>query len=322
MVTVHFSNTIILHPDTRRSFGNKARRNLANGRCRYGYDCKTCPGFIRHFEERANLPIEFAEPEDCQLIKEPDYRNECLAYRKQRNEGKKQKTFGIDFKTYSAIADRCAWMYQHRTHKLIFVVLSLPSFKYEPTEQQLNESFSKFIENLRENYHLRHYLAVREGDGIFTRYHYHCILDIRYTPFIKLNAAWNRSISDFCAWSPCAFRTKPKSYFIRDVAGAVRYISKYIAKCIGERSESRIFFCDRETAQAVVKIHCDDLAELPETAHNFRTLTKKIINDYVTRITFKSKRDQNIFFNTVVKYLFECDWNVSGMYVYSDVFPD
>jgi len=211
-------------------------------------------------------------------------------------------------------------MYQNKTYKLLFVVLTFPNFKRDVSELEINEAFSKFIENMRRNYHLRHYLAIREGDGLNTRFHYHIIFDMPFMPFVRINSAWNSAISDFCEHSKNAFRTKRGSYFIRDIAGAVRYIAKYIAKSIGQRSMTRIFFCDRETANAFVKIRFDN--EIRDLQTEFKSMTRTILNDYVCRITFKSKRDQNVFFNTVVKTLFGVNWNATGMYIFPEKPPD
>jgi len=253
---------------------------------------------------------------NCQIYKDKVLKSGCPGIKKQKECGTLVKSFGIDYKTYSAIADRTAWMYQNRHQKLIFIALTLPEIKNSINENQLNEAFSRFIENLRENYHLLHYLAVREGDGISKRYHYHCILDIRFTSFIKLNRAWCAALSDFCYFSPNAFRTKKKSYYIKDVAGAIRYISKYVSKTLGEKSNTRVFFCDRQTAQAWVKQRISN--DINDFREDFKSMERKIINDYVCRITFRSKRDQNLFFNSVVKILFNSDWNSPGLYIFPD----
>lgn len=276
---------------------------------------------------------EFAEitANRCDIYRDKVLKSGCPGVKKQRECGKQDKTFGIDYQTYNAIADRCAWMYQNKTYKLLFVVLTFPNFKRDVSELEINEAFSKFIENMRRNYHLRHYLAIREGDGLNSRFHYHLILDMPFKPFIAINSAWNSAISDFCEHSKNAFRTKRGSYFIRDIAGAVRYIAKYISKSIGFRSMTRIFFCDRETANALVKLRfkndlvnvfTGEMTSIEEIKTRFKSITRTILNDYVCRITFKSKRDQNIFFNTVVKTLFGVNWNATGMYIFPEKPPD
>jgi recombinational DNA repair protein RecR len=100
------------------------------------------------------------------------------------------------------------------------------------------------------------------------------------------------------------------------VAGAVRYISKYVSKTIGQKSATRMFFCDRETSQAWIKQRFYN--EINDFREDFKTLERRILNDYVCRITFKSKRDQNLFFNSVVKILFNSDWSVPGLYIFPD----
>ena len=321
LATLHYNSTIIMHPDTRASFARKLENNLKEGRCRFGIDCLSCRNFIQYELDLQTIRGKPGKikPGDCQLYKHSDYKEYCTGYLKQRECGQQAKTFGIDFKTYNQIADRTAFMYHHRRNRLIFVALTLPPLKKQINGNELNEAFSRFIENCRTNYNLRHYLAVREGNGLDTRFHYHVILDIRYTSFIKLNSAWVHSLGDFCHSSRNAFRTKKKSYFIRDVAGAVSYISKYVSKTIGQRSDSRVFFCDRETAQAFVKQRFDN--DIDELRGDFKSMEKRILNDFVCRITFKSKRDQNIFFHTVVKILFDANWTTPGMTIFIDKPP-
>ena len=318
MVTLHYNNSLIVHPDTRGSFEVKLKNNLRLGRCRFGINCHECKNFVQYetdMQKISGKPRKIIAT-DCQLYKHKDLKQFCPGRMKQKECGTIDKTFGIDFKTYNQIADRTAFMYHNRKNRLIFVVLSLPELKIDINGKQLNEAFSRFIENLRTTYRLQRYLCVREGDGLNTRYHYHCIFDIRYTSFVKLNAAWNSALSDFCYFSKCAFRTKKKSYFIRDIAGAISYISKYVSKSIGQRSESRVFFCDRDTANAFVKQRFD--TDIDDLKTNFKTIRRKILNDFVCRYTFHSKKEQNLFFHSVVKILFQSDWITPGLLVYSD----
>jgi len=323
MVTCHYNSSLTVHPDTSNNYAVKIAKYFAEGKCKFGLRCMSCQWFLKVEQmknrERGN---EFAEitANRCTIWHDKTLKSGCPGINKQRDCGKKEKSFGIDYQTYNAIADRCAWMYQNKTYKLLFVVLTFPNFKRDVTEIELNQSFSKFIENMRAHYHLRHYLAIREGDGINTRFHYHVIFDMPFMSFTRINAAWNSAISDFCDYSKNAFRTKRKSYFIRDISGAVRYLCKYISKSIGQRSLTRIFFCDRETANAFVKIRFDN--EIRDLQTEFKSMTRTILNDYVCRITFKSKRDQNVFFNTVVKTLFGVNWNATGMYIFPEKPPD
>jgi hypothetical protein len=318
VVTLHYNNSLIVHPDTRRSFEVKLENNLKLGRCRFGINCHECKNFVQYeldLQKLSGKPRKIVAT-DCQLFKHKDLKPYCPGRRRQKECGTMLKTFGIDFQTYNQIADRTAYMYHNRSNKLIFIVLSLPTLKKSINGNQLNEAFSRFIENLRNNYRLRHYLCVREGNGLDARYHYHCILDIRYTSFIKLNAAWNSVLSDFCDFSKCAFRTKKKSYFIKDIAGAISYISKYVSKSIGERSDSRVFFCDRETANAYVKQRFD--TDIDDLKTDFKTIRRKILNDYVCRYTFQSKKEQNLFFHSVVKILFNSNWITPGLHIFTD----
>jgi hypothetical protein len=268
---------------------------------------------------RERSEIKTIKAKNCQLWNDRIYKRGCPGIQKQKECGTIEKTYGIDFQTYNQIADRTAFMYHNRKHKLIFAALTIPPTKTEINGNLLNEAFSKFIENLRTNYDLLHYIAIREGDGLNTRYHYHVIFDVRYISFIKLNSAWCHALRDICDFSNNAFRTKSKSFYIKDIAGAISYITKYISKEIGTRSDSRVFFCDRETSNAIVKIRFDN--DLQDIKENFKSIRRKILNDYVCRFTFANKRDQNLFFHTVVKVLFRSVWSVAGMTVFSDMSP-
>ena len=322
MVTAHFGGSLVLHPDTRDSFDRKLQNNLHAGRCRFGYECLECKNFLdyeQYLQKQSGKPRKIVAS-DCQLYKHETLKEFCPGRRKQKECGTDKKTFGIDYKTYNIIADRTAHLYHNRKHKLIFAVLTLPPLKKQTDGKEINEAFSRFIENCRSTYHLLHYIAVREGDGIDKRIHYHVILDIGYVSFTNLNTAWNSALSDICEFSICAFRTKKKSFYIRDIAGAIRYISKYISKSIGERSDSRIFFCDRETAQAFVKTRFDN--DIEDLRAAFPSMERRILNDYVCRFTFRTKKDQNVFFHTVVKILFNQRWNTAGVQIYTDPPPD
>lgn len=322
MVTAHFGGSLIVHPDNRNVFERKLQNNLHEGRCRFAFDCLHCQNYLdyeQYLQKQSGKPRKIVAS-DCQLYKHETLKEFCPGRRKQKECGTEAKTFGIDYKTYNAIADRTAHLYHNRKHKLIFAALTLPPLKKETNGKELNEAFSRFIENCRNTYGLLHYIAVREGDGITKRFHYHVLFDIGFVRFVDLNSAWTSALRDICEFSGCAFRTKPKSYYIRDIAGAIRYISKYVSKEIGSRSDSRIFFCDRETARAFVKIRFDN--DIEDLRAEFPSMERRILNDYVCRFTFRSKRDQNVFFHTVVKILFNQVWSTAGLKIYSDSPPD
>lgn len=318
-MTLHYKGSIVSHPDTRLSYAAKQANYKTDEKCKFGIKCVSCRAYrdyeISTQKNNGTYPAEI-KYKDCTLYKDKIYKNYCIGICKATETGSKEKKYAITPKVYRDIADRVAYMKQNGENRLLFCVLTFGNYKYKPIEKERNEAFSRFIENLRRNYGLRRYLAVREGDGINTNYHYHCIFDIPYTRFARINTAWCSSISDFCSYSPNAFRTKAKSRFIRDAAGAVRYICKYISKCKGAISDTRIFFCDRETATAFVKTQFK--GSIKELRKEYKTLTRRKLNDYVCEYTFTDKNEQNRFYKSMLKFFNIADtdgvlpWNGLG----------
>jgi len=230
----------------------------------------------------------------------------CPMYRAQVEHGKKEKQFRITNRHYIQIADRVAYMKENAKHKMLFLTLTLPQFKKHITiknvEHEVNRSFSKFVENLTKNYGLSHYLAVKEGDGVSKRYHFHLIAVLPFHPFAKLNCAWLSAISDICEPAPNALTTDRNARFIRSTARAVKYICKYISKSRGTASKTRIIFSDRETAQATVTVQTDHTPE--ELLNGLQSVKIFELNEYVTRFTVNDTREFNRFFQSVVSVLF------------------
>lgn len=302
-MTLHYKGGIVTHPDTGLSYAAKIAKYKTDGKCKFGVKCVSCTAYrnyeINKQKDAGTYPQEIIF-KDCGLYKDKTYKNYCPGRRRAIETGSKEKKYAITPKVYRDIADRVAYMKQNGHNRLLFCVLTFGKYKYQPIEKERNEAFSRFIENLRRNYGLLHYLAVREGDGVTTHYHYHCIFDIPYTRFARINSAWCSSISDFCYHSPNAFRTKKKSRFIRDAAGAVRYICKYISKCKGAVSSTRIFFCDHDTARAYVQTQFN--GSIKELRKQFKSLTRRKLNDFVCEYTFSDVKEQNVFYQSMLKH--------------------
>lgn len=316
--TIHFKGSIVTHPDTSRSHAAKVARYLSEGKCKFGVNCLSCSAFIAHALAR-DIPRENIKPGRCELYKNEHYKQFCKGRARAKETGQIEKTYEITPRVYRDIANRVAWMKTTAKNRLLFCVLTFPNFKKDATEKQLNECFSKFVENLTKTYHLSRYLAVRENNGLNNRIHYHCIFDIPFISFARINRAWCKSIRNFCDSSPNAFRTSPKNRFIRDAAGAVRYVCKYVSKCRGVINKTRIVFCDHETARAYVTARFNkSIAELKK---DYKTIKMRKLNSYVSEFTFTSRSEQNKFFNFYVRSIFNCFSPPKSMYHFSGLSP-
>lgn len=275
---------------------------MQKGQCVYEKICLYCPLFLENEQrkQRATGPKKIVA-HDCLLRRDPRCPHNVAA----REFGKQQKTFGITNQIKNQISDRGAYMFQNSKNKLLFATLTVPPFKVQINDHEkqkhLNQSFSKFIENLRAHYGLHRYLAVREGSLSGKRYHYHVILDIPFVSFERINNAWVHTLSDICHFSRNAFTTDKKARTIRSIASVTRYVAKYISKAGKERHLTRVFFCDRDTAQAIVKQ--EFVYELSEVKKVYPLEGYKY-NDYVCRYSIKDRIMSDKFFREVVAGLF------------------
>jgi len=303
--TLHFNGSIVCHPDTTNVHEVRQHNYKLDGKCHRGQVKYTCPAIIKYFadlSEKSGKPrrVDFEKP--CILDKSPEYCAMCPAHLKAKRDGSKEKSFEINNRVYNEIADRAAWLFNHSEHKLLFITLTFPEYKRKTTEHEHNEAFSRFIENCRKTYDCGGYIAVREGDGVNKRYHFHLIISLPFIDFRTLNDAWLHTISDFCQYSKNALTTDREARFIKSVTSAVRYICKYVSKARGVKSATRVYFVDRDTAQAVIKTRIDQ--PVNEFKDVYKTITAYQYNDYVCRYTIRDKAEAEDFFKTVVLTLF------------------
>ena len=118
-------------------------------------------------------------------------------------------------------------------YKLLFCTLTFPQ---DIDQKAANECFSNYIDNLKTNYNLNSYVAVKENTKR-GRPHYHCLLDLPYQDFKILNKAWCAAFSGYMHYSVNAFTTG-KRPIVDNVRTAVDYITKYITKC--EQSQDEV----------------------------------------------------------------------------------
>jgi len=300
--TLHFNGSVVSHPDNRGSFERRIQRNLDHGHCVYGRECLSCPLFIENEKAKQRATgVKKIVAHDCLLRRDPRCPHNIAA----QDFGKKEKSYGITNQIKNQISDRGAYMFQNSKNKLLFATLTVPPFKIQINDHEkqkhLNQSFSKFIENLKKHYGLHRYIAVREGSLYGKRYHYHVVMDIPYVNFEHINNAWVHTLSDICNYSRNAFTTDKKARTIRSISSVTRYIAKYISKAGRERHQTRVYFCDRDTARAVVKQ--EFVYEIAEVKQVYPLEGYKF-NDYVCRYSIKDRKQADKFFREVVAGLF------------------
>lgn len=316
MQTLHYGCAIVRHPDTSALYRERMNYYSEKNKCRYGVTVWTCPDAVKYARENTRegvkVSIDNCPLSNCGL---------CDNYCSQVMYGTRKKTYGITNRIKNEIIDRGAWLYQNADNKLVFATLTVPPFikklsKHE-TETELNKAFSRFIENLRgETYKCTHYIAVREGDGINKRYHYHVIMDIPFIDFRRINIAWVHSLDGICEYSPNAFTTDRDARTIKSISSASRYIAKYVSKSIGDRHDTRVYFTDRDTARAVITTEIfEDITVLKS---NYPTLEGYRFNDYVVRYSVKDRKVSDRFFNDIVKTFFDSTSDGSELIIFTD----
>lgn len=311
---LHFSGRLVVQPDTSGSYFTRIKRNLETGRCRYGFKCLDCPVFINYEIERQVRTgvVEKIIPKLCPADRDPG----CPGRKKQVETGSKVKNYTFTGSTYNQVADRAAWLFHNSENRLLFITLTFPKFKRDVTENELNQAFSRYVENLKKNYSCGGYIAVREGDGVTCRYHYHLVCDLPFVRFSKLNRAWLHTISDFCDFSARAVTSDPRARLVRSTSGLVRYLCKYLSKSRGSVSRSRILFTDRRTAQALVK--CEITERPGDFKPQYKTLMRHVYNDFCAAYTFQDPREHNKFIREVVLTWFGSRKSKNYTYHYPD----
>ncbi len=189
-----------------------------------------------------------------------------------RVNGQKRKTFEISGKHKRFIRSSAIRQALVSKYRLLFATLTFPS---DIEQKAANRCFSNFVDNLKTNFNLHSYVAVKENHpgtsknstGVAKgRPHFHIILDIPYTDYKILNRAWCSAFNDYMSGSNNAFTTgkRPIVSRVEDVA---RYITKYITKAedaqSGVKPTTRQYFisknvhCQPATIQSGMKIYLE-----------------------------------------------------------------
>jgi hypothetical protein len=271
LINLHLNGDIVRCPDTADSKKKVRERYASEYKCPFGvveYDCQ-----VRNNYHLAHRLTDTRC--DCHLRSCQDYKENyemgflwreyvCPKMRDQYAHSIKKKTFEITSQVYRKMASATHDLVKSSRNKSLFLVLSFPKFKITPNEKQINQCFSKFVENLRKNYKCSGYVAVREYGEHTNRVHFHIILSIPYISFTTLNLAWCAAISDYCDFSPCALRSKAKSLYIKSPIQAIKYCCKYFSKSKFTRSSTRLVFMSNNLIKKPVKIYNTSIQSILE----------------------------------------------------------
>jgi len=323
VVNLHRNGDIVTHPDHAENYRQRIANYRKRGRCRYNQIVYLCADYLkaeRSAQQPRMINVRRCKYEKCHV---------CPFYQKQVENGKKQKQFGVTNTHYRKIADQAAYLKETHKHKLLFLTLTFGKYKQnEITGKQANECFSKFIENLSQNYGRGNYIAIRERGEDRARLHFHLIIDLPFIDFRILNGAWCAATSEYCEYSKNALTTDREARFIKSTVSAVKYICKYISKCRGQKSDSRLIFTSRELAQ--IELTTDFSGnDFREILREFRSIRVYKCNDYTWRYSIsappgatKEQKDRarkaaNAFYYMVVRAMFGyCDNKTTTLHIF------
>lgn len=282
-------------------------RNDNEHRCKYGIHFLSCSVWIDHLKERPEIK-KLSEFGSCTMAG----CNKCPHYKQRKSAGNTKKVFTIDWKTYRKISSAAHYMLKEGEHKSVFITLTFPQWKKQHKltksffyDEITNKLFSRFAENIRENYNCSHYIAVKEYGARFGRVHFHLLACMPFISFARLNDSWINTISDYCHYSNNALQTdKKSSCIIRNPNRAIRYVCKYVSKTFGTRSGTRIVFISNRTLRKPVKIHEQNINHI-DVLKGFKSIR---INTYehVTTFRITDAKEFNVFCQKFLYPLFEC----------------
>lgn len=296
MINVHLNGDIVRCPNIAAIQTRLKEKNDQEGRCIYGTREIYCEAWIK-FVQCQNKIKSFSSFGRCTL----HCCDLCPMHKKRIDTGKMEKSFKIDNQVYRKIASGAHYMVKESEFKTLFVTLTFPKFKKRINGKEINQCFSRFMENLHNNYSVTHYIAVREFGEKNHRYHFHLLLDIKYTDFRVLNNAWCRAISDIAHSSNCAFRTKRKTYIISRPGKALRYCCKYFAKQRGSKSKTRLVFMSLPLILKPKKEFC----RVEDILKGYKFIFIQQTSDYTTCFRITDSKEFDRFCNQYLYALFE-----------------
>jgi hypothetical protein len=236
--------------------------------------------------------------------------DDCPGHKLHTELGKKEKSFQITNTKYRDMSSAAHYLVKESNSKVLFITLTFPKFKKKVTDNEINTYFSKFVENLRQNYDCGGYVSVRERGEKHNRVHFHLLLAIPFVPFNVLNDSWCHCIKDICYYSKNALQTDRKTVFIRNPVRALRYVCKYFAKAKNQASKSRLVFMSNNILQKPFKY----VGNVRDFLTGYESITFTQSSDFSTLFRITDAREFNRFCETFLYALFELSDKKTDLY--------
>jgi hypothetical protein len=294
MVNVHLNGEIVRCPDIASILLCDRQNKFQHHICCYNIIESNCDTYIH---DKAEWKNEFEYECHCKLSGTLI----CPEHRKRIELGKQEKKFKIDSTIYRKLASSAHYLVKESEKKTLFLTLTFGKFKKKPSYNEINECFSKFVNNLCENYNCEGYIAVREFGKINHRVHFHLLCAIPLIPFAKLNAAWCHAIRNISQYSKNAVTSDPKTRFIKNPVRAMRYVCKYFSKAKGQRSRTRLVFVSNNILQRPKNMD----APLESLLDSFKFDYMKQTSDYTTCYRITDEKEFNRFCDKFLYPFFE-----------------
>lgn len=302
MINLHLNGDIIRCPNIVEIKRRSAEQKDAHNICIYNIHEDSCSTWINSLKNWQAVK-QFNCAGRCKLSGS----DSCPGHQARKTTGKKDKFFNIDNVNYRKLSSAAHYLVKTSQHKTLFITLTFPQFKNGYNEKQLNECFSKFVENLRQNYNCTGYVAVRErGKRGTNRYHYHLLCSIPFVPFADLNNAWCAAISDICYYSKRALTSDKKTLFIHNPGRALRYVCKYFSKSKGQCSKSRIIFISNNLVKKPA--HFDntncEYYTINDLLNSFKSVSSRQTSEFSTAFRINDSKEFEFFCDNVLYKFF------------------
>ncbi len=303
MINVHFNGDIVKCPDIKRIREEAHAHRMDNKQCTYGVKEGLCSIYTSWLQLSGLVSQFYNTP--CHLAST----DMCPFHRERVALGKMQKTFKIDSQKYRKLSSSAHYMVKTAPYKTLFLTLTLGKYKRKFTENELNQAFSNFVDNLHgEKYNAKHYIAVRERGKISGRYHFHILVNLPFFNFNSLCRSWNSAISDFCEPSRNSITSDRKTRVIKNIrqpGQAVRYICKYFAKSRGQSSHTRLIFISNSLQVA----HKTDYEHIDNILKDYKGIYIQQTSDYTTCYRVTDPKSFDLLCENYIYPLFEISMN-------------
>jgi hypothetical protein len=182
MINVHLNGDIVRCPDIAAIQLRATEIRDSHRICKYNYHEDTCEAWQQSLKNWQNVK-EFNNCGRCHLAGSIV----CPGHIDRADKGTREKKFKIDNTVYRKLSSTAHYLVKESDNKVLFITLTFPNFKKKVSYNEINNYFSKFVENLRRRYNCGGYIAVREFGKKTHRVHFHLLLSIPFIPFNVLN---------------------------------------------------------------------------------------------------------------------------------------